>query len=99
MEKSLKDGNKLSLYVVMLANLCLFYLVAQNPAIATGHWFDLLRNASTAVPAGLASPAINLRTNPGSFNGSNWVLVNSNEKALQCADARSNKPSAGIPEG
>lgn len=53
MEKSLKDGNRLSLYVVMLANLCLFYLAAQNHAIVSGSWFDLLRNVRTAVPAGL----------------------------------------------
>src|SRR5689334_18139634 len=53
MEKSLKDGNRLSLYVVMLANLCFFYLVTQNNTIVSDSWFDLLRNVSTAVPAGL----------------------------------------------
>ena len=53
MEKSLKDGNRLSLYVVMLANLCFFYLVAQNNAIVTGSWVILLRNVGGAVPAGL----------------------------------------------
>jgi hypothetical protein len=53
MEKSLKDGNRLSLYVVMLANLCFFYLVAQNNTILSGSWFNLFRNVGTAVPAGL----------------------------------------------
>jgi hypothetical protein len=53
MDKSLKDGNRLSLYVVMLANLCFFYLVAQNDAIVTGSWFNLLQNVGTAIPAGL----------------------------------------------
>lgn len=53
MERSLKDGNKLSLYAVMLANLTFFYLVVQNNAIMSGSWFDLLRNVGTAVPAGL----------------------------------------------
>jgi len=53
MEKSLKDGNRLSLYLVMLANLSFFYLVVQNNAIVTGRWFDLLRNAASVVPAGL----------------------------------------------
>lgn len=53
MEKSLKDGNRLSLYIVMLANLCFFYLVVENNAIASGGWFDLLRNVSSAVPAAL----------------------------------------------
>ena len=37
----------------MLANLCFFYLVTQNDTIVSGSWFDLLRNVSTAVPAGL----------------------------------------------
>lgn len=53
MEKSLKDGNKLSLYAVMLANLTFFYFVVQNDAIMGGNWFNLLRNVGTAVPAGL----------------------------------------------
>jgi len=37
----------------MVANLGLFYMVAQNNAIVTGRWFDLLRNASAALPAGI----------------------------------------------
>src|SRR5262249_20213609 len=53
MENSLKDGNRLSLYLVMVANLAFFYMVVQTNAILSGHWFDLLRNAGAALPAGI----------------------------------------------
>jgi len=51
--KSLKDGNKLPLYVIMLANFGFFYLVVRNNTIATGNWFYLLRNVSGTAPAAL----------------------------------------------
>jgi hypothetical protein len=37
----------------MVANLGFFYMVVQNNAILTGRWFDLFRNASVALPAGI----------------------------------------------
>src|ERR1051326_658169 len=53
MESSLKDGNRLALYLVMVANLGFFYMVAEKNALLTGRWFDVLPNASAALPAGL----------------------------------------------
>jgi hypothetical protein len=53
MEKSLKDANRFSLYVVMVANLSLYYMVVQNNALIGGQWIDLIRNVSSALPAGL----------------------------------------------
>jgi hypothetical protein len=52
-DKSLKDGTRLMLYVVMLANLSVFYTIVQHNAIVTGTWLDLLRNGSSALPAGI----------------------------------------------
>src|SRR5437667_12696742 len=50
--KSLKDGNRISLYLVMLANLAFYYMVVQHNAIAAGSWPDLVRHVSTLLPAG-----------------------------------------------
>src|SRR5437870_5022806 len=52
-DKPLKDGTRLMLYIVMLANLSVFYTIVQHNAIATGNWVDLFRNSSSALPAGI----------------------------------------------
>jgi len=53
MTQSLKDINKLPLYLMMAANLAFFYAVVQNNAIMTGNWVTLFRNLAGALPAGL----------------------------------------------
>lgn len=51
MEKSLKDTNRFSLYMVMIANFTLFYMVVQNNPLTAGKWLDLIANVGSALPA------------------------------------------------
>jgi hypothetical protein len=53
MDKSLKDSNKLALYLMMAANLAFFYAVVQTNAIMTDNWLTLIRNLAGTLPAGL----------------------------------------------
>ena len=52
MERSFKDTNKLSLYIVMVANFTLFYIASHNDLLITGRWFDVARNIDGMLPAG-----------------------------------------------
>jgi hypothetical protein len=52
-EKSLKDGTRIPLYIVMLANFSVFYAIVQHNAVVTGSWLDFFRNGGSALPAGI----------------------------------------------
>jgi len=53
MANSLKDEYKLALYILMTANVALYYAVVQNNALISGNWIGLVRNLTEVLPAGL----------------------------------------------
>lgn len=53
MPSSLKDKNKLPLFLVAAANLAFFYATIKNDAVFSGEWSRLFSDISEAVPVGL----------------------------------------------
>lgn len=50
---SLKDQNKLPLFVVLAANVVFFYAAMNGQEVAQGDWLILLKKSSDLLPAGL----------------------------------------------
>jgi len=53
MAVSLKDQNKPALLAIVVANFVLYFAAVQSDALFAGNWYELLKESTTAIPAGI----------------------------------------------